>query len=75
VTARSRSRSDKFAGHLACDVGSRSEIIIPILRAEDASAGELVAVLDLDRDDLGAFDGADAEGLAPIAEPLGTLAW
>lgn len=39
------------------------------------SAGALVAVLDLDSYGLAAFDGADAEGLAPIAELLGTLAW
>lgn len=66
---------EKFPGHIACDAGSRSEIVVPILRKRGASAGELVAVLDLDSYDLAAFDGADAEGLAPIAELLGTLAW
>jgi GAF domain-containing protein len=61
---------ERFPGHIACDAGSRSEIVVPILRR-----GELVAVLDLDSYELAAFDEADAAGLAPIAELLGTLAW
>ena len=61
---------EQFPGHIACDAGSRSEIVVPIVRR-----GEVVAVLDLDSYDLAAFDGADAEGLAPIAALLGTLAW
>jgi L-methionine (R)-S-oxide reductase len=82
---------DRFPGHIACDSGSRSEIVVPILRSPRAGrpdrsepagrtlptkpAGEVVAVLDLDSYDLAAFDDADAAGLAPIAELLGTLAW
>lgn len=61
---------EKFPGHIACDAGSRSEIVVPILKG-----GEVVAVLDLDSYELAAFDEADAHGLAPIAELLGTLAW
>jgi len=61
---------EQFPGHIACDVGSRSEIVVPIVRR-----GEVVAVLDLDSYDLASFDAADAAGLAPIAELLGTLAW
>ena len=61
---------DQFPGHIACDAGSRSEIVVPIMRR-----GEVVAVLDLDSYDLAAFDEIDAAGLAPIAELLGTLAW
>lgn len=61
---------DQFPGHIACDGGSRSEIVVPIVRR-----GEVVAVLDLDSYELAAFDDADAAGLAPIAELLGTLAW
>jgi len=61
---------EQFPGHIACDAGSRSEIVVPIVRR-----GEAVAVLDLDSYDLAAFDDADAAGLAPIAELLGTLAW
>lgn len=61
---------EQFPGHIACDAGSRSEIVVPIVRR-----GEVVAVLDLDSYELAAFDDADAAGLAPIAELLGTLAW
>jgi GAF domain-containing protein len=61
---------EQFPGHIACDAGSRSEIVLPIVRR-----GEVVAVLDLDSYELAAFDDADAAGLAPIAELLGTLAW
>jgi GAF domain-containing protein len=61
---------EKFPGHIACDAGSRSEIVVPILRD-----GIVVAVLDVDSYDLASFDEEDAAGLAPIAELLGTLAW
>ena len=61
---------EKFPGHIACDAGSRSEIVVPIVRA-----GKVVAVLDLDSYDLAAFDEADAAGLAPVAELLSALAW
>jgi GAF domain-containing protein len=61
---------EQFPGHIACDAGSRSEIVVPIMRR-----GEVVAVLDLDSYDLAAFDDADAAGLAPIALLLGTLSW
>jgi GAF domain-containing protein len=61
---------EAFPGHIACDAGSRSEIVVPIVRR-----GEVVAVLDLDSYEPAAFDDADAVGLAPIAELLGALAW
>src|SRR5688500_19124676 len=61
---------EQFPGHIACDAGSRSEIVVPIVRA-----GEVVAVLDLDSYELAAFDAVDAEGLAPIGELAATLAW
>jgi L-methionine (R)-S-oxide reductase len=61
---------DTFPGHIACDAGSRSEIVVPILRD-----GQIVAVLDLDSYQLAAFDEVDAAGLAPIAELASTLAW
>ncbi len=61
---------DQFAGHIACDAGSRSEIVLPIVRND-----RLVAVLDVDSYELAAFDDLDAAGLEPIAKLLGTLAW
>ena len=57
-------------GHIACNAGSRSEIVVPIVRR-----GEVVAVLDLDSYERAAFDDTDAAGLQPIAELLATLAW
>lgn len=73
---------EQFPGHIACDAGSRSEIVVPIMRrgrsgrpGRSGGRGELVAVLDLDSYERAAFDAADAAGLQPIAELLGTLAW
>ena len=59
-----------FPGHIACDAGSRSEIVVPIV-----VSGEVVAVLDLDSYQPAAFDEIDAAGLAPVAEVLSTLEW
>ena len=61
---------EQFPGHIACDAGSRSEIVVPIVKGD-----RVVAVLDLDSYELAAFDDIDAEGLRPIAELAGTLAW
>jgi GAF domain-containing protein len=61
---------ERFPGHIACDAGSRSEIVVPIVRD-----GEVVAVLDLDSYELAAFDEIDAAGLAQVAELAGTLSW
>lgn len=61
---------DQFPGHIACDAGSRSEIVVPIVRD-----GAVVAVLDVDSYDLAAFDEEDAAGLAPVAELCGALSW
>ncbi len=47
-----------FAGHIACDDASRSEIVVPLL--ED---GRLLGVLDLDSPRLARFDQEDAGGL------------
>jgi GAF domain-containing protein len=61
---------DKFPGHIACDAGSRSEIVVPIVRA-----GEVVAVLDVDSYELSAFDEVDATGLQKVAELAARLSW
>lgn len=54
---------EAFPGHIACDGRSRSEIVVPILDR----AGELIAVLDVDSERLGAFDDEDARALERIA--------
>jgi L-methionine (R)-S-oxide reductase len=51
-----------FPGHITCDARSRSEIVVPVL---DAS-GALIAVLDIDSDQPGAFDERDRAGLERI---------
>ena len=61
---------DAFPGHIACDGGTKSEIVVPIVRDSQG-----VAVLDLDSYQLAAFDDVDARGLAPIAALLAKLAW
>ena len=60
----------RFPGHIACDAGSRSEIVVPVVRA-----GEVVAVLDVDSYELAAFDDADAAGLARVVDVVSALAW
>ena len=52
----------KFPGHIACDAKSRSEIVVPVF----APDGELIAVFDIDSDQLDAFDEEDREGLEAI---------
>jgi L-methionine (R)-S-oxide reductase len=56
----------QFPGHIACDEGARSEIVIPIFDPR----GELVAVLDIDSHQPAAFDDTDREGLERVAERL-----
>ena len=45
---------DKFPGHIACDVDSRSEIVAPIFKDE-----KLFGVLDLDSTDYSSFNETD----------------
>jgi GAF domain-containing protein len=48
-----------FPGHIACDARARSEIVVPVSRAN----GTLAAVLDIDADRPAVFDHDDAAGL------------
>lgn len=52
-----------FADHIACDVDSRSEIVVPLNTAD----GELLGVLDLDAPVVKRFDAEDRAGLERIA--------
>ena len=52
-----------FEGHIACDAGARSEIVVPVLDAR----GRLAAVLDVDSHALANFDVVDQEKLEAIA--------
>jgi L-methionine (R)-S-oxide reductase len=46
-----------FPGHIACDPGSRSELVVPLIEAEEVSG-----VLDLDSPLLARFDEVDQAG-------------
>ena len=46
-----------FPGHIACDPTSRSELVVPLIEAEEVSG-----VLDLDSPLVGRFDEADQTG-------------
>ena len=54
----------KMPGHIACSATTRSEIVVPVLEAD----GELAAVLDIDSDEVAAFDEVDETNLARIGE-------
>ena len=51
-----------FAGHIACDVASASEIVVPLLRG-----GALLGVLDLDSPRPDRFGPAEQAGLEAVA--------
>lgn len=52
-----------FAGHIACDPDSRSEIVVPLYKGD-----ELIGVLDVDSPRAGRFDNEDREGMERLAE-------
>ncbi len=52
----------QFPGHIACDPNSKSEIVVPVFDRDRT----LIAVLDVDSDQLNAFDEEDSEGLERI---------
>lgn len=52
---------DRFAGHIACDNASRSEIVVPLL-----NWGRILGVLDIDSASLNRFDEEDQEGLESV---------
>ena len=54
-----------FPGHIACSSSSRSEIVVPLMLN-----GEVVAVLDIDSEQLATFDDTDRLWLERIANLL-----
>ncbi len=58
----------EFAGHIACDARSESEIVVPVF---DAS-GALFAVFDVDSDRKAMFDAHDKAGLEAILKAVFT---
>jgi len=60
---------DKYPGHITCDARARSEIVVPVL----GSRGDLLAVLDVDSDQLDAFNEEDQGGLEQIVSWFATV--
>ena len=52
----------QFAGHIACDSASQSEIVLPLI-----ASGKVWGVLDIDSPLLSRFDDTDREGLEELA--------
>lgn len=52
---------DEFPGHIACSSKSRSEIVVPVIKNN-----KVIAVLDIDSDELNSFSDIDAYWLQKI---------
>jgi len=59
---------DLFAGHIACSSLSKSEIVVPLLKN-----GGVVGVLDVDSDELDAFDEIDKQHLEKLCQWISGL--
>ena len=57
-----------FAGHIACDSQTNSEIVVPVFDKED----KLIAVLDVDSVNFSTFDNTDQIWLEKILETVFT---
>ena len=53
---------ESFPGHIACDIASRSELVVPLLQGN-----RLTGVLDLDSPSHARFDEEDAKGIETLA--------
>lgn len=53
---------NQFAGHIACDVASRSEIVVPLVVGD-----RLIGVWDVDSPELARFDADDRAGMEQLA--------
>jgi len=55
----------EFPGHIACDLNSRSEIVLPLI-----IDGRLMGLLDIDSPEVDRFDYVDQQGLERIVQVL-----
>lgn len=55
----------QFPGHIACDLTSKSEIVVPMLKD-----GQLIGVLDIDSPAVDRFDHRDQQGLEELLQVL-----
>ena len=56
-----------FPGHIACATSTQSEVVVPVIGPK----GRLLAVLDVDSDELAAFTEVDARALEALCAELG----
>lgn len=52
-----------FAGHIACDSASNSELVVPLIKD-----GRLIGVLDLDSPSVGRFSEQDQQGVEALVD-------
>ena len=57
---------NEFPGHIACDIASKSEIVVP-LTSDDS---HLIGVLDVDSPEVNRFDADDEEGFRAIGKVI-----
>jgi len=55
----------EFPGYIACDLSSRSEIVLPLILD-----GRLIGLLDIDSPEIDRFDHIDQQGLERIVQVL-----
>lgn len=60
-----------FAGHIACDSASQSEIVVPLV----APDGALIGVWDVDSPRLARFDDEDAKGMEALCRIFVECGW
>ena len=54
---------DAFDGHIVCDAASRSELVVPLIRAD-----EVIGVIDIDSPEPGRFSVRDQQGIEALAD-------
>ena len=59
---------NKFLGHISCNSASKSEIVLPIIKA-----GKVKMVLDIDSDKLNDFDDIDKYYLEELANYISEI--
>lgn len=55
---------NEFAGHIACDAASNSEIVVPLVKAD----GSLFGVWDVDSPSVARFDDEDRKGMEALCK-------
>lgn len=57
---------EAFEGHIACASSTRSELVLPVFNR----AGDVIAVFDIDSDQLNAFTTQDADNMMKILKDV-----